>query len=148
MPNDRQLLNFLVEKDLLDRIDDFRFERRFPSRAAAIKSLLETALSQRPAARPKPAIVVEAARAAAVGGEPERTVATPAPQEYSHESAIQALKAQGYEVGETIRQDGQDRVVVRSTDSSALVWAGPELHDLAAGRTTLTEISSRRRGKI
>ena len=42
----RQLLNFIVEKDLLDRVDDFRFLNRFPTRAGAIKWLLNWALEQ------------------------------------------------------------------------------------------------------
>ncbi len=46
------VLNFLIEPDLLRRIDDFRFKNRFPSRAAAIKWLLEWALKQNP--KPEP----------------------------------------------------------------------------------------------
>jgi hypothetical protein len=64
----------------------------------------------------------------------------------SHESVIQALKSQGYEVGETAVQEGQVRIVVRSTDCSALVTIGNELHELAAGRLTLTQVAARRRG--
>lgn len=40
----KPLLNFLVEPELLKRLDDFRFKHRFDSRAAAIKWLLEAAL--------------------------------------------------------------------------------------------------------
>ena len=43
-----QLLNFVIDRRLLSKIDDFRFEHRFPSRAAAIKWLLEWSLSQNP----------------------------------------------------------------------------------------------------
>jgi hypothetical protein len=48
MPTDKPLLNFLVDPKLLERIDDFRFTHRFQSRAAAIKWLLDWALSQNP----------------------------------------------------------------------------------------------------
>lgn len=48
MAADKQLLNFLIETDLLKRVDDFRFMHRFESRAAAIKWLMNWALSQKP----------------------------------------------------------------------------------------------------
>jgi len=41
---DRPLLNFLIEPELLKKVDDFRFKHRFDSRAAAVKWLLEAAL--------------------------------------------------------------------------------------------------------
>jgi hypothetical protein len=47
---EKALLNFLIEADLLKRVDDFRFKNRFESRAAAIKWLLAWALDQNPAA--------------------------------------------------------------------------------------------------
>lgn len=43
-----RLLNFVVSPELLERIDNFRFEWRFPTRAAAIKWLLDWALRQNP----------------------------------------------------------------------------------------------------
>lgn len=46
---DKPLLNFLIEPELLKRLDDFRFKHRFDSRAAAIKWLLAWALDQKPA---------------------------------------------------------------------------------------------------
>ena len=46
MSNKKQFLNFNVDKPLLKKIDDFRFENRFESRAAAIRFLLEKALEQ------------------------------------------------------------------------------------------------------
>ncbi len=49
MAGDKPLLNFLVEPELLKRVDDFRFKNRFDSRAAAIKWLLDWALDQKPA---------------------------------------------------------------------------------------------------
>jgi hypothetical protein len=48
MSDEKHLLNFVVETDLLKRIDDFRYEQRFATRAAAIKWLLDWALIQKP----------------------------------------------------------------------------------------------------
>lgn len=48
MESENHLLNFVVGPDLLKRIDDFRYEQRFPTRAAAIKWLLDWALLQKP----------------------------------------------------------------------------------------------------
>lgn len=44
MPRKTPLLTFLIEPELLTRIDDFRFANRFGTRAAAIKWLLSAAL--------------------------------------------------------------------------------------------------------
>lgn len=44
MPTDKQVLNFVVEPELVSRLDEFRFKSRFPTRAAAIKWLLWQAL--------------------------------------------------------------------------------------------------------
>ena len=38
------LLTFVIDQELLERLDDFRFEHRFQSRAQAIRRLLEWAL--------------------------------------------------------------------------------------------------------
>jgi len=46
--SDKPYLNFVVEPQLLKRVDDFRFKNRFPTRAAAIKWLLSWALDQKP----------------------------------------------------------------------------------------------------
>lgn len=43
-----KLVNVLMEPELVERLDDYRFEKRFPSRAAAIKWLLTWALDQQP----------------------------------------------------------------------------------------------------
>lgn len=48
-PSKLPLLHFVAESDLIQRLDDYRFTHRFPSRAAAIKWLLEWALAQNPA---------------------------------------------------------------------------------------------------
>ena len=49
MSTDKPLLNFVIEPELLTRVDDFRYKNRFPTRAAAIKWLLAWALDQKPA---------------------------------------------------------------------------------------------------
>lgn len=49
MSSDKPFLSFLVDPSLLKRLDEFRFKHRFESRAAAIKWLLDWALSQKPA---------------------------------------------------------------------------------------------------
>lgn len=46
MASTKPLINFVIDEELLQRIDDYRFEKRFTSRAAAIKHLLELALEQ------------------------------------------------------------------------------------------------------
>jgi hypothetical protein len=48
MPSDKPFLSFVIDPELLKRVDDFRFKNRFESRAAAIKWLLEWALDQKP----------------------------------------------------------------------------------------------------
>jgi hypothetical protein len=47
-PSDKPFLNFVIDTQLLKRVDDFRFKHRFPTRAAAIKWLLDWALDQKP----------------------------------------------------------------------------------------------------
>ena len=46
MPKEKQMLTFVVDRTLLQRLDDFRFQYRFETRAAAIKWLLEAALDK------------------------------------------------------------------------------------------------------
>jgi hypothetical protein len=48
MGSEKPFLSFVVGLDLLKKLDDYRFKHRFPSRAAAIKWLLEWALKQNP----------------------------------------------------------------------------------------------------
>jgi len=48
MATNKPFLSFVINEDLLRKIDDFRFENHFPSRAAAIKWLLDWALKQKP----------------------------------------------------------------------------------------------------
>ena len=47
---DKQMLTFLIEMELLHRIDDFRYDNRFPTRAGAIRWLLAWALGRSPSA--------------------------------------------------------------------------------------------------
>ena len=51
MGSEKPFLSFVIDPDLLKRLDDFRFEQRFATRAAAIKWLLAWALDQKPAAK-------------------------------------------------------------------------------------------------
>jgi hypothetical protein len=64
-------------------------------------------------------------------------------QSSSNIPALEVLKDQGFEIGESAIQDGQVRVRIRSREDSALVEPGPELWELAAGRLTLADISRR-----
>ncbi len=41
-------LHIPVNKDLMDKIDNYRFEHRFDSKAEAVRFLLEWALKQNP----------------------------------------------------------------------------------------------------
>ena len=45
MPTEKPKIILVMEKDLLKRIEDFRFENRISSRSKAIRRLLEKALS-------------------------------------------------------------------------------------------------------
>lgn len=56
MPSKKPFLSFVIDPDLLKAIDDFRFEHRFPSRAATVKWLLIWALQRNP--KPPPDEVV------------------------------------------------------------------------------------------
>ncbi len=145
----KTLLNFIVDDSLLRRIEDFRFKNRFPTRAAAIKWLLDWALKQKPSVRnlmqepeeelPERPVEPPVPIPASDADKPERV---PVP---SLDSMIQALRDQGYEVGEAARHpDGQERILVRSHDRSAWVNAVQEFQDLVAARTTLAEISAKR----
>lgn len=45
-PVEKPLVHLVMDEAFIERIDDFRFANRFPSRAAAIKWLLDAALKQ------------------------------------------------------------------------------------------------------
>jgi len=47
-PSEKPMLTFVIDIDLLNRVDDFRYDNRFPTRAGAIRWLLEWALKQTP----------------------------------------------------------------------------------------------------
>ena len=64
-------------------------------------------------------------------------------QNASSSAALEALKDQGFEIGESAMQDGQVLVRIRSRDDSALVEIERDLWELAAGRLTLDEIAHR-----
>ena len=51
MPTKKDILNFAVDKNLLERLDDFRFENRINSRSEAIRRLLKEALKKYPKKR-------------------------------------------------------------------------------------------------
>jgi hypothetical protein len=61
----------------------------------------------------------------------------------SNNAALDALRDQGFEIGESALQDGQVLVRIRSRDDSALVETGQDLWELAAGRLTLDELAHR-----
>jgi hypothetical protein len=46
--DETQMVHLRLEQSLLKRLEDFRFRQRFPTRSAAIKWLLEWALSRKP----------------------------------------------------------------------------------------------------
>jgi hypothetical protein len=46
MPTEKTILNFAVDDDLMERIDDFRFENRINSRSEAIRRLIKEALKK------------------------------------------------------------------------------------------------------
>ena len=46
MPTEKPKIIFVADKELINRIDDFRFENRINSRSKAIRRLLEEALKK------------------------------------------------------------------------------------------------------
>ena len=46
-PSIKQLVHLRLEEDLLQRLEDFRFRHRFPTRTAAIEWLLRAALQKK-----------------------------------------------------------------------------------------------------
>jgi len=51
MASNKPFLNFVIDEELLERLDNFRFDNHFSSRAAAIKWLLDWSLRQKPSVR-------------------------------------------------------------------------------------------------
>jgi hypothetical protein len=48
----KPMITFVMEEDLLQRVEDFRYQHRYPSRAAAMKALMNWALEHYPAEPP------------------------------------------------------------------------------------------------
>ena len=46
MPTEKPILTFAVEKELLQRINDFRFENRIETKSEAIRMLVEKGLNE------------------------------------------------------------------------------------------------------
>ena len=46
MPDKKEILTISINKDLIKRLDDFRFENRVNSRSETIRRLLEEALKK------------------------------------------------------------------------------------------------------
>ena len=44
MPSDKPKLLLVIEKELLEKVDDYRFDNRIPSRAEAVRELLRKGL--------------------------------------------------------------------------------------------------------
>jgi metal-responsive CopG/Arc/MetJ family transcriptional regulator len=44
MPTEKPILNFAVDKELMKRLEDFRFENRINTMSKAIRQLLDEAL--------------------------------------------------------------------------------------------------------
>jgi metal-responsive CopG/Arc/MetJ family transcriptional regulator len=44
MPTEKPILTFAVDEELLERLNDFRFENRIETRSEAIRMLVEKAL--------------------------------------------------------------------------------------------------------
>ncbi|HLN03637.1 MAG TPA: ribbon-helix-helix domain-containing protein [Bryobacteraceae bacterium] len=47
MSSPKPLLNFYIDKELLDRVNEFWHEHRFPARAEAIRWLIQAALDKK-----------------------------------------------------------------------------------------------------
>jgi len=46
MPTEKPILNFAVDKELMKRLEDFRFENRINTMSKAIRHLLDEALKK------------------------------------------------------------------------------------------------------
>ena len=53
MDKGKRYINLYLDNAMLKRIDDYRFENRVPTRTEAIRTLLDSALSQH---EPKPTV--------------------------------------------------------------------------------------------
>ena len=46
MPSDKPQILFVLDNDLLNQIEDFRYENRIPSRSEAVRKLIEEGLKK------------------------------------------------------------------------------------------------------
>jgi metal-responsive CopG/Arc/MetJ family transcriptional regulator len=46
MATEKPFLNFVIDQELLDRINEYRYKNKIPSRAEAIRQLLTEALDR------------------------------------------------------------------------------------------------------
>jgi len=53
MPSNKPKILFVMDDDLLKRIDDFRFDNRINSRSEAVRQLIEAGLKVKPKAKKK-----------------------------------------------------------------------------------------------
>jgi len=53
MPSNKPKILFVMEKDLFERIEDFRFNNRIASRSDAIRRLIESGLASENKSKPK-----------------------------------------------------------------------------------------------
>jgi hypothetical protein len=81
-----------IPKALLARIDDFRFEKRLPSRSEAIRQLIEAGLSKAQPAIPSGSNTPGATKKRAAGKRAPAPKAKPLPM--SREAQIRALREQ------------------------------------------------------
>lgn len=44
MSTDKLFLNFAIDSELLEKVDDYRFKKRFESRAEAVRHLIQRGL--------------------------------------------------------------------------------------------------------
>jgi len=54
MPTEKPILNFAVDKELMKRLEDFRFENRINTMSKAIRMLIEEGLKKYEKNPPKP----------------------------------------------------------------------------------------------
>lgn len=46
MPTKKDILNFAIDPELMERLDDFRFENRIDTKSEAIRRLIDEALKK------------------------------------------------------------------------------------------------------
>jgi len=46
MPTEKKILNFAIDDDLMERLDDYRFENRINTRSEALRRLLDESLKR------------------------------------------------------------------------------------------------------